>query len=192
MLAILSGFFRRLLGGWLSSVPIIKERGFQWVLCFCLYFPVLYFMNYNTWLFDLLPTWLFATLGALGVIYAETKGHFPGFQCGMESIDYINECLAKGRKIPYQKFVDWLGEKRGFEQFGKEWCFWQLILCKTVCCIVPSLFVGWHFMFIGLAVGFVYPALYWVELKPFKKIMVTPTNWGEFFQGVLYFQGLLI
>ena len=133
---------------------------------------------------------IFTVVATILLILAETTGHFPGFKCGTESRDYIDEELAKGRKIPYKKIIDWLGKIRGFEEFGREWCFWQLILCKTVRLIPVSLLLGSQFIFIGLCVAFVYNACYWVELKPYRKLMVTPTNWGEFFQGCLYFQGL--
>lgn len=190
MLAIISGFLRRILGGFWSDVPIIKERGVQWLLCALLYAPVIYLRHYHTYLADVLPNWLFTILVTVLLIVAETKGHFPGFKCGTESRKYIDDEVAKGRKIPYKKIVDWWGKVRGFEEYDREWCFWQLILCKTVWLIPVSLFLGQQFIFIGLCVAFVYNACYWVELKPFKKLLVTPTNWGEFWQGVLYFQGL--
>lgn len=192
MLAILSGFLRRILGGWLSNIPVIKERGVQWLICALLYAPVLYFRQeyYHTYLSDNLPNWLFVILGTFLIILAETKGHFPGFQCGTEDPKYIDECLKNGRKIPYRNLVTWFGKIRGYQEFDKEWCFWQLILCKTVWCIPVCLFVGSQFFFIGLATAFVYNACFWVQLKPFKNILTSPTNWGEFFQGVLYFQGL--
>lgn len=191
MLAFISGILRRILGGLCSKVPVLRKRFFQYCLLFCLYFPVLFICSYHTYLFSLLPHWLFAILGTISLIYAESKGHFPGFLGGTESIEYINEQIAKGRKIPYRKIVTWFGKIRGYEEFGKEWCFWQLLLCKTVCCIFPALFVGYQFIFIGIAVACVYNAAFWVEFKPFKNIMVSPTNWGEFFQGFLYFKGIL-
>lgn len=191
MIAILSGLLRRILGGFWSTVPIIKERGIQWLLCALIYAPTIYLCTYHTRMEGCLPKWLFTIISTFLLIYAETKGHFPGFKCGTESREYIDEELAKGRKIPYKRIIDWLGKIRGFEEFSREWCFWQLILCKTVCLIPASIFLGGHFLFIGLCVAFVYNACYWVELKPYRKLLVTPTNWGEFFQGVLYFQGLI-
>lgn len=190
MIGWISGLLRRILGGFWSDVPVIKERGIQWILCALLYAPFIYYLEYHTYLARVLPKWLFATLATISLIYAETKGHFPGFGGGTISLDYIKEELAKGRKIPYKRIIDWWGKVRGFEEYGREWCFWQLILCKTICLIPASLLLGNQYMFIGVAVAYVYNACYWVELKPFKKLMVTPTNWGEFFQGCLYFRGL--
>lgn len=190
MLGILSGLLRRILGGFWDTIPVIKERGVQWLLCALLYAPVIYLREYHTYFYDILPKWLFTLISTFLLIYAETKGHFPGFKCGTESLKYIESEIAKGRKIPYKKIVDWWGKVRGFEEYGREWCFWQLILCKIVCLLFVSAFLGIHFIFIGLCVAFAYNACYWVRLKPFKKILVTPTNWGEFFQGCLYFQGL--
>lgn len=189
-MGFISGLFRRILGGLWSDIPVIKERGVQWLLCILLYAPFIYFLPYHTYLAGVMPKWLFTIISTFLLIYAETKGHFPGFQCGTESREYIDEELAKDRKIPFKRLVDWWGKVRGYEEFGREWCFWQLILCKTVYLIPVSAFLGIQYIFIGLCVAFVYNACFWVELKPFKKLMVTPTNWGEFFQGCLYFQGL--
>lgn len=192
MLAFLSGLFRRLLGGWLSKVPLIKERAVQWILCALLYAPTIYFIDYNTRLHDFLPHWIFVTLSTLLLIIAETKGHFPGFKCGTESLDYINEQKSKGRSIDYESFVNWLAEKRGVEKYGREWCFYQLVLCKTIWLIPVSLLLGSQFIFIGVCVAFAYNAAFWIGFKDFKNILTSPTNWGEFFQGVLYMYGILL
>lgn len=191
MIAILSGLLRRILGGFWSNVPIIKERGMQWLFCALLYAPTIYFCTYHTRMEGLLPKWLFTLISTFLLIYAETKGHFPGYKSGTESRKYIDDEVAKGRKIPYKRIIDWCGKVRGFEEYGREWCFWQLILCKTICLIPVSVFLGSQFLFIGLGVAFVYNACYWVELKPYRKLLVTPTNWGEFWQGVLFYQGLI-
>lgn len=189
-MGFISGILRRIIGGVWDNVPIIKSRAVQWCLCALLYAPVIYLRDYHTWAESVLPNWLFTTLATLLLIIAETTGHFPGFQCGTESIDYINEQIANGRKIPYKGIIDWLGKVRGFKEYGREWCFWQLILCKTICLIPVCIMLGTQYIFIGLCVAFVYNACFWVELRPFKKLMTSPTNWGEFFQGCLYFQGL--
>ena len=190
-MGFIAGILRRLLGGLWSNVPVIKERGFQWLLLILLYAPTIYLHNYHTYLAGCLPKWLFTLTSTFFLIVAETKAHFPGFLCSTEDRGYIEEQLAKGRKIPYHKLVNWFGKIRGYEEFGSEWCFWQLILCKTIWLIPVSLLLGNQFLFIGLCVAFAYNACFWVNLKPFKKLMVTPTNWGEFFQGCLYYYGLL-
>ena len=33
MFGIIAGLLRRLLGGWHSTIPVLKERGFQVFLC---------------------------------------------------------------------------------------------------------------------------------------------------------------
>ena len=137
-----------------------------------------------------MPKWLFAIIVTALVIICEVKGHFPGFKCGTEDPAYIDEQLAKGRKIPYRRIVSWCGKIRGFEEFSKEWCFFQLCLCKTVWTLPVVCFVGSQFCFAGLCTAFAYNAMYWVEMKPFKKILVSPTNWGEFWQGCLYMWAL--
>ena len=48
LLSLLSGWIRRLLGGLHSTIPVIKERGVQWLLCFMLYAPTIYFFTYHT------------------------------------------------------------------------------------------------------------------------------------------------
>ncbi len=185
-MAFLSGLIRRLLGGLDSRLDFLEERGVKIVLLVLLYAPIVWFGSYGTCLESLLPKWLFVLLTVALVIIAELKGHFPGFMCGTESQEYIDEQVAKGRKIPYEKLVDWFGKIRGYEKWSREWCFWQLVLCKTVWCIPVSLFVGSQFIFAGLCVAFAYNAMFWVGMKNFKNILCSPTNWGEFWQGVLF------
>ena len=189
-MGFISGLLRRLLGGLGSKIPVLKERGFQIFLLVLLYAPIIYFSTYHTILEEFLPKWLFTLVVVTLVIICELKGHFPGFMCGTEDQAYIDEQIAKGREIPYEKLVDWFGEVRGYEKWSREWCFWQLILCKTVWCIPVSLFVGSQFAFAGLCVAFAYNAMFWIQMKNFKKILASPTNWGEFWQGVLYFYAL--
>lgn len=191
MLGIISGLLRRLLGGLWSKVPVIKERGVQIALLVLLYAPIVYFNTYHTYLSGIMPKWLFTIITVAFVIIAELKGHFPGFQCGTESKEYIDEQVAKGRKIAYEKIVDFIGKIRGFEKWSREWCFWQLVFCKTVWCIPVAFLVGSQFIFIGLLVAFAYNAMFWVEMKPVKGFLQSPTNWGEFWQGCFFVQGLL-
>lgn len=192
MLAVLSGLYRRLLGGWLDNIPVIKERGIQWLLCALLYAPCIWFFDYNTWLAEVLPEWLFVLLSTFLLILAETTGHFPAFKCGTESMEYINSEIERGRKIPYKRICDWIAKKRGFECFGREWCFCQLVLCKTVYLIPVVFLLGCQFVFVGFCVAFAYNACYWIEFKDCKKVMTSPTNWGEFFQGALYMYGIIL
>lgn len=189
-MGFISGIIRRLLGGLKTKFKIFGERGFQIFLLVLIYAPTIYFSHYHTWLEGKMTKWLFTIIVTALVIIAELKGHFPGFMCGTEDRAYIDEQIAKGRKIPYQKIVDLFGKIRGYEQFGEEWCFWQLILCKTVWCLPVALFVGSQFWFAGLCTAFAYNAMFWVDMKPFKKILVAPTNWGEFWQGCFYMWAL--
>lgn len=189
-MGILSGLLRRLLGGLASKFKLLEERGFQIVLLVLLYAPVIYFSHYHTYLENIMPKWLFSLIVTALVIICELKGHFPGFLCGTEDPNYIDEQLAKGRKIPYRKIVTWFGKIRGYEEFDREWCFWQLVLAKTVWTLPVVCFVGSQFWFAGLCTAFAYNAMFWVQMKPFKKILVSPTNWGEFWQGCLYMYAL--
>jgi hypothetical protein len=189
--ALLSACLRRLAGGASHGAPVLSKRWFQVTLMAILYAPTIYFHSYHTYLFDKLPHWLFVILATAAVILAEISGHFPSFKCGTEDPEYIKEQLENGRKIKFRKITTWFGKIRGFEEFDKEWCFWNLLLNKSFFCILPALFVGYQFYFIGICVGLAYPAMYWAQLKPFKKLMVAPTNWGEFWQGYYYYLGLL-
>lgn len=196
VISLLSGLLRRLLGGWMSDASIIKERGVQWFIGVLLYGSVIYAKvnwlgDYNTWLFDWLPLWLFALLGALAVVLCLTDGHFPGFMCGTESRDYIEEQIAKGRDIPFRDAVDWIGSYRGFVQYGTEWCFWQLLFCKLSACIIPSLFFGLSFMWVGLVTALAYPAMFHAKLRPVKNIVTSPTGYGEFIQGFFIIGAML-
>lgn len=197
LLKVLSGLARRLLGGWLSTKKIISERGIQWIIAIVLYtlaclVQIHFARGYNTWLFDLLPEWLFIPCGVLLLVISESRGHFPSFQCGTESMEYIQQELAKGRKIPYKKTVDKIAKYRGFDEYNKEWCFWQLLLCKTVWLIPVSFFFGMQFIFIGVLVTFAYNACYWIQFKSVKNVLITPTNFGEFIQGWFYMSALLM
>lgn len=196
VLKFVSGLLRRLLGGWLSTKEIISERGVQWLIGFLLYGGTIYakvswFNGYDTWLCDLLPLWFFVIFGAFSLILCLTTGHFPGFMCGTENRQYIDDQIANGRNIKFQKLIDWLAEKRGFEQFGREWCFWQLIAVKITACILPAFFFGSQFIIVGALVAFAYPAMFWIQPKPYKNILTSPTNWGEFWQGWFIMGALL-
>lgn len=195
LLKYLSGLLRRLIGGWQYTAKIISERGVQWLIGFIIYgaaiaIQVNWFGGYHTFLYDKLNVWVFAILGIVSVMLCLTKGHFPGFMCGTESLEYINEQLANGRKIKFQKIVDWIGKKRGLEQFGREWCFWQLLLCKTTACILPALFFGSQFIAVGILVTFAYNAMFWVNPKPIGASVNSPTNWGEAVQGYMVMSAL--
>lgn len=189
-MGVLSGLLRRLLGGLKTKFKIFGERGFLIACLVLLYSPTIYFSHYHTWIEGIMPKWIFTIMATALVIICELKGHFPGFKCGSESLKYINEEIAKGRKIPYRKIVSWVGRKRGFSEFGKEWCLYQLILCKTVWAIPVAICVGSQFWFAGLCTAFAYNAMYWVDMRPIKNILKTPTNWGEFWQGCFYMWAL--
>lgn len=189
-MGIISGFIRRLLGGFSAKIKLFRERGVQILLLILIYAPVIYFSHYHTYLEGIMQKWLFTLLTTTFVIISELKGHFPGFMCGTEDQAYIDEQLAKGRKISYRRIVTWWGKIRGYEEFDKEWCFWQLILCKTVRTLPVVCFVGSQFWFAGLCTAFAYNTMFWVDMKPFKKILVSPTNWGEFWQGCFYMWAL--
>lgn len=196
-MAFLSGLLRRLLGGWLSTKNIISERGVQWTLGILFYGIIIYskiewFKGYNTFLYDQLNKYLFILCGSISLLWYLTKGHFPGLKCGTEDPDYINEQLSRGRKIPFRKLITWLGKKRRFEEFDKEWCFWQILFIKTLYAIVPSLFLGPQFLLSGNIIGFIYGCMYWVNPKGFRRVLNSPTNWSEFWSGYFCFWGIVL
>lgn len=197
MIAFLSGLLRRLLGGWLSTKKIISERGIQWAIGILLYSLILYFKMewfepYNTFLYDHLNKYLFILCGSLSILWYMTKGHFPGLKCGTEDPSYIEEQLNKGRIIPLRKLVSWLGKKRDFEEFDKEWCFWQILFIKTLYAIVPSIFLGPQFLLVGNIIGFTYGCMYWVNPKGFRRVLNSSTNWAEFWSGYFIFWGMVL
>ena len=181
-MGIFFAFWRRFFGGYDSKIDFLEQRGLQMIICVVAVFLWEFFAKSKVW---------YIALAVAVLVYIFwCCGHWYYFKCGTEDDKYIDDEMAKGRKIPFKKIVDWWGTIRGYEEFDREWCFWQLILCKTVCLIPVVAFLGTQYIFIGLCVAFVYNACYWVELKPYKKLLTSPTNWGEFWQGCLYFQGL--
>ena len=196
-MAFLLGLYRRLLGGWLSTINIISERGVQWIIgvILCgsvLYTKITWFGSYNTTLYSCLNKWVFIILASLSIVYWLTKGHWPALKQGTEDPAYIEEQLNKGRKIPLRKLITWFGKKRGFVEFDKEWCFWQMLLLKTLYALIPSIFIGPQFLLIGNIVGFTYGCMYWSNLKSFKRVLNSPTNWSEFWSGYFCFWGMVL
>ena len=126
-MGFISGILRRLLGGLSARFKIFEERGFQICLLALLYYPVIYLSHYHTYIEGIMPKWLFAIIVTALVIICELKGHFPGFLCGTEDPNYIDEQLEKGRKIPYRKIVTWFGKIRGYQEFDREWCFFSSV-----------------------------------------------------------------
>lgn len=189
--AFLSGLVRRLAGGASHGAPVLSKRWFQVTLMALLYAPTIYFHSYHTYLFDKLPHWLFVILATASVIISLIGSHFPSFKCGEEDPEYIKEQLEGGRKIKFGALADFVGKIRGLERFSREWCFYHLMMCKVIICIPAALLMGSQFMFAGACVAFAYNTAYWVRFKPFGKIIQSPTNFGEFVQGLFYFWAIL-
>lgn len=176
MLGIIFACWRRIFGGLSTTIKFFEERGVQFILCIA----VVFLWEWLAKGFE----WYIALIIGLLVYYFFCKSHFPYFQCGTESMDYINEQLEKGRKIIFFNQVEWISKKLDFETWSKQWCFVGLTLRYVVFSLPVSLFVGWGFTVAGLAIPFIYNACFWLEF-PACKIAKSPTNYAELFTGFL-------
>ena len=176
MLGLLFSLWRRLFGGSSYFGKFLEQRGVQFILCVCLVFVWEFFINHYTWYIALI-------IGLL-VYYFWCKGHFPYFQCGTESIDYINQELEKGRKPIFFNLVNKISAMFGFELWSKQWCFVGLTLRYVVFSLPVSLFVGWQFSVGALAIPFIYNACFWLNFPPCK-LAKSPTNYAEIFSGFI-------
>lgn len=190
MFGILAGLLRRLLGGWHSTIPVLKERGFQVFLCVLLYFPILLFNDYGTYLQEHLNRWIFASLACACVIFEIIVGHYYYFKCGTEDDKYIDEQEAKGRKPAMNWIVSPVNKLLGFKPRSKQYCFVGMFLRYFICSLPASLFVGWQFAICGFVVPFIYNAMFWVDL-PKTKLSSGPTGYAEFFTGLIIGWALL-
>lgn len=190
MYLFLSGILRRLIGGLWSTIPIIKERGFQWFLGFFLYIPIVYCNSYGTFLETNITKWIFTVLTVFFVMLELSGGHFFYFKCGTESDEYIDEQEAKGRKPAMDWLVRPVNKWLGFEPRSKQYCFIGMLCRYGLWSIPVALFVGWQFVLVGCMVPFIYNACFWIEFPPCR-LAKSPTNWAELITGFFVGWGLL-
>lgn len=179
-MGLLFAWFRRAFGGADLKIDLFEKRGIQMIICILATF---------LWeLFKGLVWWKALIVGVLVYIFW-CKGHWYYFKCGTEDDAYIDEQLAKGRKPALNWIVKPINKFFGFEERSKQYCFVGLFIRYVLYSIPVSLFVGFHFTSCAMAIPFVYNAMFWAEL-PNTKFCKSPTNWAEWFAGLIIGYGL--
>lgn len=173
--------WRRLFGGGDSKFDFLEYRGVQMILCVVAVFLWEFFVKHQNWYISLIVSVL--------VYIFWCKGHWYYFQCGMESDKYIDEELAKGRKPAMNWIVSPVNKWLGFKERSRQYCFVGLMIRYFLWSLPVAWFVGWQFAVCGFCIPFIYNAMYWVKL-PKWWLMNSPTNWAEFFSGLIIGWGL--
>ena len=65
-----------------------------------------------------------------------------------------------------------------------------LMTIMVVLGVVAACLVGWKFAVCGFCIPFIYNACYWVDF-PKTKWCKSPTNWAEWFSGLIIGWGLI-
>lgn len=175
-MGIFFSLWRRFFGGYDSKFDFLENRGVQMILCIVAVFLWEFFKKSQTWYISL-------TIAVLVYIFW-CCGHWYYFKCGTESDEYIDEQLAKGRKPAMNWLVAPINKWLGFEPRSRQYCFVGLMVRYTFYALFPACFVGWHFYACAFAIPFIYNAMFWVKL-PNTKFCSAPTNWAEFFNGLI-------
>lgn len=98
--------------------------------------------------------------------------------------------MAKGRKPAMNWIVAPVNKWLGFKERSKQYCFVGLMIRYFLWSLPVSIFVGWKFSACAFAIPFIYNAMFWVEL-PKTKWCSSPTNYAEFFAGLIIGYALL-
>lgn len=168
--------WRRAFGGADCKFDFLEKRGVQMILCVVAVFLWEFFVKSKVWYISLIISVL--------VYIFWCKSHWYYFQCGMESDKYIDEELAKGRKPAMNWIVKPVNKWLGFEERSKQYCFVGLMIRYFLWSLPVACLVGWQFAVCGFCIPFIYNAMYWVKL-PKWWLMNSPTNWAEFFNGLI-------
>ena len=179
-MGFLFALWRRFFGGYDSKYDLLEGRGIQTVICVVAVFLWELYKGY-TW-------WASLIIGVLVYIFW-CRGHFVYFKCGEESIDYIQEQFARGRKPMFFNQVNWISNKLGFEQFSRQWCFVGLFLRYFIYSLPISIIIGHQFTLAAIMIPFIYNACYWINF-PCIKLAKSPTNWAELISGFVVGVGL--
>lgn len=182
MIGWLMAIWRRFFGGYDSKFDFLEHRGVQMITCVLLVFLWEYFAKGFIW--------YKAIAISIFVYIFWCRGHFYYFQCGTESDKYIDEQLAKGRKPAMNWIVSRINKVLGFKERSRQYCFVGLIIRYTFWALPICILIGWQFLPCAFAIPFVYNAMFWVQL-PNYWMMKSPTNWAEFFSGLIIGWGLL-
>lgn len=177
----LIAFFRRYFGGYDSKFNFLENRGVQCVFLITVVFVWEFFVYQKNYIISFL-------IGLFVYIFFSV-GHWYYYKCGTEDDAYIDEQLAKGRKPCLNWLVKPINKLFGFEERSKQYCFVGLFIRYTLYSIPVSCFIGFHFTGCAMAIPFVYNAMFWVNL-PQNKFCGSPTNWAEWFAGLIIGYGL--
>lgn len=174
-MGLILAFFRRFFGGYDSKFDWLEKRGVQAVICIVAVFCWEMWRGF---------VWWKALAISVFVYIFWCEGHWYYFKCGTEDDKYIDEQLAKGRKPALNWIVAPICKILRFEPRSKQYCFVGMMARYVIYSIPVSLFVGFHFTAGGMAIPFVYNAMFWVNL-PKTRFCKSPTNWAEWFAGLI-------
>ena len=175
-MGIFFAIWRRFFGGWDSKLNFLEERGVQMILCIVAVFLWEFLVKAKVW-------WLALIIGVLVYIFW-CCGHWYYFKCGTEDNKYIDDELAKGRKPAMNWIVAPVNKWLGFVPRSREYCFVGLMIRYFVWSLPVAALVGWQFAVCGFCVPFIYNACFWIKF-PKWWMMDSPTNWAEFFNGLI-------
>ena len=168
--------WRRYFGGGDAKIKFFENRGIQCIFLITLVF--LWELYYKGFMW-------YKALGVGILVYLFfCKSHWYYFQCGTESDKYIDEELAKGRKPAMNWIVKPINKLLGFKERSVQYCFVGMMIRYFLWSLPVAYFVGWQFAVCGFCIPFIYNAMYWVKL-PKWWLMNSPTNWAEFFSGLI-------
>lgn len=175
MIGFIMAFFRRFFGGYDSKFDFLEQRGVQAVVCILSVFLWELYKGFS-W-------WASLIIGALVYVFW-CKSHWYYFKCGTEDEKYIDEQLKKGRKPAMNWLVKPVCKWLGFKERSRQYCFVGLFIRYFIWSLPVSAMVGWSFSACAFAIPFVYNACFWVEF-PKTRLCKSPTNWAEFFSGLI-------
>lgn len=169
--------WRRLFGGADVKFNILENRGIQCIILVALVF--LWEFLYKG------MVWYRAFIAAVLVYIFFCRGHWYYFKCGTEDNKYIDEEMAKGRKPAMNWIVAPVNKWLGFAPRSREYCFVGLFIRYFTYALPVALALhNWEFAACAFAIPFIYNACFWVRL-PKWWMMDSPTNWAEFFNGLI-------
>lgn len=181
-MGIFFSIWRRLFGGADSKIKFLKERGAQMIICIIAVFLWEFFAKSKVWYIAL-------AIAVLVYIFW-CCGHWYYFKCGTEDDKYIDDEMAKGRKPAMNWLVKPINKWFGFAERSVQYCFVGLMIRYFLYSLPVAAFVGWQFAVCGFCIPFIYNACFWVKL-PKWWLMDSPTNWAEFYAGLIIGWGLI-
>lgn len=180
-MGIFFAIWRRFFGGFDYKLDFLEKRGIQMILCILCVFLYEFFCKGFSWYISLV-------IGILVYIFWSI-GHWYYFLCGTCPEDEIKKEISDGRKPALNWIVKPVNKLLGFKECSKQYCFIGLLIRYFLWSLPVAYFVGWDFAVCGFCIPFIYNAMFWVQL-PKWWMMSSPTNWAEFFAGLIIGWGL--